>query len=51
MYEVLADGTAWQDADGREVFSYTEACTLADMLERMGYRTEVTQVCHHPEHI
>jgi hypothetical protein len=51
MYGILADDIPWRDADGRETFSYEDACALAGVLEHLGYATEIVRVCRQPAHI
>lgn len=43
-YELYADGSQWEDADGRTQWSGPEADALADMLAGMGYDVEFNAV-------
>jgi hypothetical protein len=43
-YQVIADGIAWEDSDGRTVWPRAEADALADHLASQGYKdVEVIQ--------
>lgn len=44
MYQIIADGQAWKDADGRDSWPFAEAATLAEMLDGMGYQVELAKV-------
>ena len=37
LYQVLADGIAWVDSDGVDMWPLREANALADHLEAQGY--------------
>ena len=51
MYQVIADGMPWIDADGKKEFSRMEAEELFDRLEHLGYSVEIYSACHSPAHI
>jgi hypothetical protein len=44
MFEVLADGVPWQDADGCDTFTEREAIDLAVRVARLGYHVTVGRV-------
>jgi len=37
MYQVIADGIPWEDADGNTEWPYEEAVALAEVVESQGY--------------
>lgn len=37
MYQVIVDGIAWEDSDGKSEWPKIEADTLADHLASQGY--------------
>jgi hypothetical protein len=38
MYQVIVDGIAWVDGDGKETWPKREADSLADHLASQGYK-------------
>lgn len=43
LWQVLADGIAWVDPDGKDRWPYEEADSLAEVLEGMGYDVAVIE--------
>jgi hypothetical protein len=41
MYQVIADGIPWVDADGKDEWEWDEAVMLAAMLEGVDYAVAI----------
>lgn len=41
MFQIIADGTPWEDSDGRTEWTAFEAGALAEVVESQGYEINV----------